>query len=60
MDTTSSSTSVSADVLHAASHSTLSAEEIAKAVAHHNRHHHGQEETANPSAGKKSKNGKSK
>jgi len=27
------------DVLHAGSHSGLSAEEIAKAVARHNRHH---------------------
>ncbi len=30
---------VASDVLHAGNHSTLSAQEIAKAVARHNRHH---------------------
>jgi hypothetical protein len=32
-------TNVSNEVLHSSNHSTLSAEEIAKAVARHNRHH---------------------
>jgi len=34
-------TSVTSDVLHSSNHSKLSAEEIAKAVARHNRHHPG-------------------
>jgi hypothetical protein len=34
-------TNVSSDVLHSSDHSKLSAEEIAKAVARHNRHHPG-------------------
>ena len=34
-------TNVSSDVLNSSSHSKLSAEEIAKAVARHNRHHPG-------------------
>jgi hypothetical protein len=33
-------TNVSSDVLHAGIHAKLSAEEIAKALARHNRHHH--------------------
>ena len=45
MDTTgpnkSNDTSITDDVLHLGSASKLSAEEIAKAVAHHNRHHVG-------------------
>jgi hypothetical protein len=34
-------TNVASDVLHSSNHSKLSAEEIAKAVARHNRHHPG-------------------
>jgi threonine aldolase len=34
-------TNISSDVLHSSDHSKLSAEEIAKAVARHNRHHPG-------------------
>jgi hypothetical protein len=34
-------TNISSDVLHSNNHSKLSAEEIAKAVARHNRHHPG-------------------
>jgi len=33
---------VSSDVLHIPSQTKLTAEEIAKAIAHHKRHHHGQ------------------
>jgi len=36
-----STTNVASDVLHPSNHSKLSAEEIAKAVARHNRHHPG-------------------
>jgi len=39
-------TNVSSDVLNSSSHSKLSAEEIAKAVARHNRHHPGTKTTA--------------
>jgi hypothetical protein len=41
METAKSDTSVSSDVLHIASQSKLSPEEIAKAMAHHKKHHHG-------------------
>jgi hypothetical protein len=34
-------TNVASDVLHSSNHSKLSPEEIAKAVARHNRHHPG-------------------
>ena len=37
----SASSSVSEDVLHLGSPTKLSAEEVAKAIAHHNRHHSG-------------------
>jgi hypothetical protein len=36
---TPTSQSIKDDVLHSTGHSQLSAEEIAKAIAHHNRHH---------------------
>ena len=39
METTGSNTSIKDDVLHLGSATKLSDEEIAKAVAHHNRHH---------------------
>jgi hypothetical protein len=38
---TETKTNVSSDVLHSTNQSKLSAEEIAKAVARHNRHHPG-------------------
>jgi hypothetical protein len=38
---TETKTNESSDVLHSSDHSKLSAEEIAKAVARHNRHHPG-------------------
>ncbi len=41
MDSAKSTTAPANDVLHIAAQSKLSPEEIAKALAHHNRHHHG-------------------
>jgi hypothetical protein len=58
MATTESSSSVANDVLHLGSESKLSAEAIAKAIAHHNKHHHGGQEQnapAKPAQGKKHK-----
>jgi hypothetical protein len=52
----SASSSVSEDVLHLGSPTELSAEEIAKAIAHHNRHHSGdqpQQAAAKNAQGKK-------
>jgi hypothetical protein len=54
----SASSSVSDDVLHLGSPTKLSAEEIAKAIAHHNRHHQGdqpQKAPAKTAPGKKNK-----
>ena len=39
MDQKPTSESIKDDVLHSEGHSTLTQEEIAKAVAHHNKHH---------------------
>jgi hypothetical protein len=57
METIKSTSSVANDVLHNESHSKLSAEEIAKAVAHHKRHHPETQtaRAAKPAAGKKNK-----
>jgi hypothetical protein len=56
MESTESTTPVANDVLHFENHSKLSAEEIAKAVAHH-KHHHGEDQPqgspAKPVSGKK-------
>ncbi len=41
MDTTQSGNPIANDVLHLGSPSHLSPEEIAKAIAHHKRHHSG-------------------
>jgi hypothetical protein len=41
-------TTMSSDVLHSDHHSKLSPEEIAKAVARHNRHHPGNKAVAAP------------
>jgi hypothetical protein len=52
----SASSSVSEDVLHLGSPTKLSDEDIAKAVAHHNRHHSGdqpQQAAAKNAQGKK-------
>jgi hypothetical protein len=58
MDPAKSITEPASDVLHIEAQSKLSPEEIAKALAHHNRHHHG-EQPANAQAkaatGKKKK-----
>ena len=60
MDTTGPNTSINTsiedDVLHLGSATKLSAEDIAKAVAHHNRHHGGdkpQDAGAQAATGKK-------
>lgn len=39
MDQKQSAPSIQDDVLHSTDHSKLTQEEIAKAIAHHNRHH---------------------
>ena len=56
MDTTNPDTSVTDDVLHLGSPTKLSDEAIAKALAHHNRHHGGdktQDAAAQAATGKK-------
>jgi hypothetical protein len=61
MEPTKSDGAISSDVLHLGSESKLSAEDIAKAVAHHNRHHSGDQPAqaaAKASGGKKGKQGK--
>ncbi len=58
METAESSKSVTNDVLHLGSQSKLSPEEIAKALAHHNKHHKGdqpQQAAAKLAASKKHK-----
>jgi hypothetical protein len=61
MEPTKSDNSVTSDVLHLGSQSHLSPEEIAKAIAHHKRHHSGdqpQQAAAKTGGGKKGKQGK--
>jgi hypothetical protein len=62
METAKSDSAIEADVLHLGSESKLSAEAIAKAIAHHNRHHSGdqpQQAAAKLASGnKKGKSGK--
>jgi len=54
MESTGSNKSIASEELHFENHSKLSAEEIAKAVAHHNRHHgKGSQQTASVKAGSK-------
>jgi hypothetical protein len=55
MDTTGPDNSVTDDVLHLGSPTKLSDEAIAKALAHHNRHHGGDkpQDAAAPANGKK-------
>jgi hypothetical protein len=58
MDSAKSTTAPASDVLHIEAQSKLSAAEIAKALAHHNRHHHGEQPAdaqAKPAPGKKQK-----
>jgi hypothetical protein len=58
MDTTESNNSFKDDVLHLGNATKLTAEEIAKAQAHHDRHHHGDQPAqaaAKVAAGKKHK-----
>jgi hypothetical protein len=61
METSKPDNSVESDVLHLGSPSKLSPEEIAKALAHHKRHHSGnqpQQAAAKLAGGKKGKGGK--
>jgi hypothetical protein len=61
MEPTKTDPTIENDVLHLGHGSTLSPEEIAKAVAHHKRHHSGdqpQQAAAKASGGKKGKQGK--
>jgi hypothetical protein len=59
MEPAKSNNSIADDVLHLGSTSRLSPEEIAKALAHHKRHHGGNQNTAvKTGAGKKGKSGK--
>ena len=56
MESAASNTAITDDVLHLGSATKLSDEEIAKAVAHHNRHHGGdktQNAAAKTATGKK-------
>lgn len=56
METTKPDNSIESDVLHLGTQSHLSPEEIAKAIAHHNRHHGGdqpKQAAAKMAAGKK-------
>jgi len=58
METSRSNTSTANDVLHSENHSKLSAEDIAKAVAHHKRHHgenHPQTIAAKPGSARSAK-----
>ena len=55
METTKPDNAIANDVLHLGSQSHLSPEEIAKAIAHHNRHHSGDQpqQAAAKAGGKK-------
>jgi hypothetical protein len=58
MEKIESNDSIKDDVLHLGSETKLSAEQIAKAQAHHDRHHHGdqpKQAAAKVAAGKKNK-----
>jgi hypothetical protein len=61
MEPSKTDSSIANDVLHLGSSSKLSPEEIAKALAHHKRHHSGDQPgqaAAKTSGGKKGKSGK--
>lgn len=52
MESVGSNKPIADDVLHSENHSRLTAEEIAKAVAHHNRHHgKGSQKTSSAKSG---------
>jgi hypothetical protein len=58
MEKAEPNTSIQDDVLHLGSPSKLSPEEIAKAIAHHDKHHHGdqpEQAAAKNALGKKKK-----
>jgi hypothetical protein len=48
MEQTKPNTSIANDVLHFENNSKLSAEDIAKAIAHHDRHHGGKQPQETP------------
>jgi hypothetical protein len=48
MDSAKPTVAPADDVLHIDAQSKLSPEEIAKALAHHNRHHHGEQPSLRP------------
>jgi hypothetical protein len=50
MEQNKSESAIASDVLHSENHSRLTPEEIAKAVAHHNRHHKGDHKENVPKA----------
>ncbi len=63
MEENISDSAIKSDVLHSEDHSKLTPEEIAKAVAHHNRHHKGDQQEPAPmkgGSGKKQAGGKPK
>jgi len=62
MEPMKSTSSVASDVLHSEGHTKLSAEEIAKALAHHKKRHGGQQQSApaKMGPGKKSMGAKAK
>lgn len=63
MEQNQSSSSEANDVLHNEEHSKLTPEEVAKAIAHHNRHHGGEHQEnspGKPEQNKKQGAGKSK
>lgn len=60
MEENKSDTAIKKDVLHSENHSRLTPEEIAKAVAHHNKQHRGKENAPKEGPGKKQTQGKSK
>jgi hypothetical protein len=58
MEPTKSTDAPADDVLHIEAQSKLTSEEVAKALAHHNRHHHGEQPAAaqaKPAPAKKQK-----
>jgi hypothetical protein len=57
MEENKSDAAIKDDVLHSDAHSKLTPEEIAKAVAHHNKHHRGKENAPKKGAPAKKQGG---
>ncbi len=55
MEQNKTDSSIANDVLHSDNPSKLTPEEIAKAVAHHNRHHGGEDQQNSPAKGEQAK-----